>query len=477
MSAWNALYLVGIVLGLVGLFVLWRALFADRSRGRRRCPKCWYDMAGVPGLTCPECGKTVAAEKRLQRTRRHGRTALAGVCVLLLAAACALTPELVQRGWRGAIPLWTVLMVMEVYDTEEKHLEIFVSEELDSVITLGAAGAVVQAQPRRPAWLSRVMLARLGTRIVTADSPDAAVPKPWAMNVARPANWERGLTFISRSGPQAVAHRQALVDALCSTDGRETVAKDCITSNMALYSAAGPSLYRLMLNADEEQPAIDAATLVASTVPTINLHPREMEKRLRHAYVELGWRKFVVVAVPLLAKQGPLDEPGCAMLLELQQRGANMPEGFSILIDSPHGASFVREYLASVRTTHAMEIIGARGPKCSHLEPIAVERLQLEVGDNAARWTSWALHRIGAASIEASDALVRAATRTSFSAQTRRTAIEALIARFPNDPRTRSIAESSLEDSDVAIRVVSRLFVARFEDKPKSQPAVPTSTP
>lgn len=49
--------LAGWTLTGAGLLMLLWALFRDRSRGRRRCPRCWYDMAGVPGLQCPECGR------------------------------------------------------------------------------------------------------------------------------------------------------------------------------------------------------------------------------------------------------------------------------------------------------------------------------------------------------------------------------------------------------------------------------------
>ena len=36
----------------LGALLILRALFADRSRGRRRCPRCWYSMDGAPSLPC-----------------------------------------------------------------------------------------------------------------------------------------------------------------------------------------------------------------------------------------------------------------------------------------------------------------------------------------------------------------------------------------------------------------------------------------
>ena len=59
MSAWfleTGLYLLGVaVVPLVGLLLVCFGLWGGRSKGRPRCPKCWYDMRGsVPGLVCAE---------------------------------------------------------------------------------------------------------------------------------------------------------------------------------------------------------------------------------------------------------------------------------------------------------------------------------------------------------------------------------------------------------------------------------------
>src|SRR5262245_63945885 len=76
----------------IALAVIALALFRDRSRGRRRCPKCWYDMAGASGVTCPEGGETQKKERRVFRTRRRGRGGAGGVVMTVLAAGCAMAP-------------------------------------------------------------------------------------------------------------------------------------------------------------------------------------------------------------------------------------------------------------------------------------------------------------------------------------------------------------------------------------------------
>jgi hypothetical protein len=102
-----------VTLALVSLttFIAWRAWFADRADGRRRCPRCWYDMAYSEGMTCSECGYTAPNESALARTRRHwGR----GFIAILAAAAIIVFvyERSVQVGWTGLLPsralIWTL---------------------------------------------------------------------------------------------------------------------------------------------------------------------------------------------------------------------------------------------------------------------------------------------------------------------------------------------------------------------------------
>lgn len=85
------------------LVVTWWGLFGDRTRGRRRCPRCWYDLSHTAGLTCPECGRVAARERQLHRRRR--RLLPAALAALTAALGAAWTIEHHRhRGWLSMVP-------------------------------------------------------------------------------------------------------------------------------------------------------------------------------------------------------------------------------------------------------------------------------------------------------------------------------------------------------------------------------------
>lgn len=84
------------------ILLVW-AVRGQRSRGRRRCPRCWYDMAGA-GLRCPECGYEAAQASALYRPRRRPRAAAAAVLILIAAYAAHHVPRIQRGGWPAVIP-------------------------------------------------------------------------------------------------------------------------------------------------------------------------------------------------------------------------------------------------------------------------------------------------------------------------------------------------------------------------------------
>ncbi|MEZ6241887.1 MAG: hypothetical protein R3B57_02490 [Phycisphaerales bacterium] len=81
----------------------------ERSKGRKRCPRCWYEMEGVAGRRCPECGREVKDQRALYRPRRR-RGQIAVACVIALAGITSTRIEpIVRHGWRGVFP--TTLLI------------------------------------------------------------------------------------------------------------------------------------------------------------------------------------------------------------------------------------------------------------------------------------------------------------------------------------------------------------------------------
>jgi len=147
--------LIAIVcLGAFGLSLLLWALLWDRSRGRRRCPKCNYSMSAIPTMTCPECGRTAPRESSFFRTRRRWTWAAAGLCVFAFAVAAAGTAAILgdrhfqktPGGWWNTAPAW-MLVNRVTSPGDEPRLALsnrLVSKNPNS--TLANPGALSQRQ-------------------------------------------------------------------------------------------------------------------------------------------------------------------------------------------------------------------------------------------------------------------------------------------------------------------------------------------
>lgn len=116
-------WVTGAVLALGGVLLAAWALFWDRSRGRKRCPKCWYDMiAAVATLkdgrevfVCSECGRPSPAV-HLLRTRRWWRWGGTGLAALVLSTQLMQVPSrsTTEPGWTRFVPTTALVLLADL---------------------------------------------------------------------------------------------------------------------------------------------------------------------------------------------------------------------------------------------------------------------------------------------------------------------------------------------------------------------------
>jgi hypothetical protein len=109
--------LCGAAVALLGVWLFYVAFVRDRSRGRRRCPRCWYDLSGRPqSMTCSECGHTARSERRLHRTRRRWGPAMISLFIMPGGYVLMRVPEINRGGWLNAIPTTALILIHPYYD-------------------------------------------------------------------------------------------------------------------------------------------------------------------------------------------------------------------------------------------------------------------------------------------------------------------------------------------------------------------------
>jgi hypothetical protein len=99
-----------------GILLLAWALLWDRSCGRRRCPKCWYDMAGLDRVRCPECAHEVESPRQLLRTRRRWWGVPAALVLMLGGHLCWYWPDIEKFGAWAAVPTWVLVRIAPMDD-------------------------------------------------------------------------------------------------------------------------------------------------------------------------------------------------------------------------------------------------------------------------------------------------------------------------------------------------------------------------
>lgn len=141
--------IAAICIALVCIALLCAALVGDRSRGRRRCPRCWYAMeqaaanVGESTRPCPECGRIIRAEQELLRTRRRWKLAIVALPLLAAAWVTYRAPVIQKEGWISQVPTWVLLEALPIggrQDWAERELQTRLNSSLRST---GASSSVL----------------------------------------------------------------------------------------------------------------------------------------------------------------------------------------------------------------------------------------------------------------------------------------------------------------------------------------------
>ena len=156
------------------IYLAWWALFSDRHKGRRRCPKCWYDMCGTPGMTCNECGFTVQREKQLSKRRRRPLMAVLAF-VFCVAVAGFINERRTDQGWLSLAPTKALILSLPFTmdlngDTYEELLRRMRADELSPrewrMLMKRCAKGDWERKPLSDEWLAsygRIITAWRGT--------------------------------------------------------------------------------------------------------------------------------------------------------------------------------------------------------------------------------------------------------------------------------------------------------------------------
>ena len=114
----------GLLLGLVGLWLIYWFLLADRAKGRKRCPKCWYDMPSADSLRCSECGNEAKREADLLKTRRRWNGLWLCVLVFLAAGYLWIQPKVKQDGWVSVLPNTALILCLKLENNQAFFAEL-----------------------------------------------------------------------------------------------------------------------------------------------------------------------------------------------------------------------------------------------------------------------------------------------------------------------------------------------------------------
>ncbi len=263
------------------LVVVARGLFRDSSNGRKRCPKCWYDMAGTAAsgrFVCPECGHDALAPANLLRTRRHRVSIVFGTLLVLAALWVPRLAGVPTGGAKALLP--TTVLIAGIWYCPDDWID---NQNYDDEST------IVNRLDVEEAWgWQRWWAARRATAVI--DRPTSLARYQRAVEIKSAATDEddsftiSGYRFAAKRLSSPDAHTRAdafaIISDLTSPWGMND---ESVAAMNAAVRQAAPSLAEALT-----VPEIDIVVFAALSLVDIPAHTEEVRRVLLVRYPTLS---------------------------------------------------------------------------------------------------------------------------------------------------------------------------------------------
>lgn len=172
--------LVVFILVLAGLGLLVLGLRGRVVAASRSCARCGYELTGLTGSACPECGGSLARGRAVRTSRRVRRVwVIAGGVVLLACglggAGVMMWAKTTGRDWLRIAPTWYLLGEIRVWDEARAGAVVDEIERRWRTGGLSAQAfdayieAVLEAEPDRADPVPRLWVRKVGEFASRAD--------------------------------------------------------------------------------------------------------------------------------------------------------------------------------------------------------------------------------------------------------------------------------------------------------------------